>query len=226
LIEPETWFTLYSLAQLGAVHGRVTLTTRQLGDLMGVSQQTASRRVTYCAENGYISRTHTANGIGVELTERGHNELLQVFGGLETALAAAGNEILIRGRIVDGLGEGAYYVDAYSSRFKDALGFTPFSGTLNVRVADEESQRSVSRMRHTPPLVVTGFTSEGRTFGDVICYRVRVNDKIEGAVVIAQRTHHSQDTLEVIAPVNLKKKLGLGVDEALTLRVVPLHLVT
>jgi riboflavin kinase len=55
---------------------------------------------------------------------------------------------------------------------------------------------------------------------------VRVNDKIEGAVVIAQRTHHSQDTLEVIAPVNLKKKLGLGVDEALTLRVVPLHLVT
>jgi len=226
LIEPETWFTLYSLAQLGAVHGPVTFTTRQLGDFMGVSQQTASRRVAYCVEKGYISRTHTANGIGAELTEMGQNELLQVLGGLETALAPASDEILIRGRIVDGLGEGAYYVEAYSSRFKSALGFTPFSGTLNVKVADEESQRGVSRMKHTPPLVVTGFTREGRTFGDVICYRVRVNDKIEGAVVIAQRTHHSQDILEVIAPVNLRKKLGLGVDEALTLRVVPLHLVT
>jgi len=164
--------------------------------------------------------------MGVELTEQGRNELLQILGGLETALAQTGNEILIRGKVVDGLGEGAYYVDAYSSRFRSALGFAPFSGTLNVKVADEESQRAVSRMKHTPPLVVTGFTREGRTFGDVICYRVRVNDKIEGAVVIAQRTHHSQDILEVIAPVNLRKKLGLGVDEALVLRVVPLHLVT
>ncbi|RDE14743.1 MAG: riboflavin kinase [Candidatus Thorarchaeota archaeon] len=226
MIEPETWFTLYSLAQLGAIHERVTLTTRQLGNFMGVSQQTASRRVAHCAESGYISRTLTANGMGVELTEQGRNELLQILGGLETALAQTGNEILIRGKVVDGLGEGAYYVDAYSSRFRSALGFAPFSGTLNVKVADEESQRAVSRMKHTPPLVVTGFTREGRTFGDVICYRVRVNDKIEGAVVIAQRTHHSQDILEVIAPVNLRKKLGLGVDEALVLRVVPLHLVT
>ena len=174
----------------------------------------------------YLNRIHTANGITVQLTEKGRSELLQVFNALEIAMTPGANEIIIQGQIVDGLGEGAYYVEVYSSRFEDALGFNPFPGTLNVRITDEESRRAVSRLKDSPPLIVPGFGLEGRTFGDVICHRVRINDKIDGAVVIAQRTHHSQDILEVISPVNLRKKLGLGSNDTITLRAVPLHLAT
>lgn len=226
MIDPETWFTLYAVARMGAMHERRLLTTYKLGQLLGVSQQTASRRVTRCVDLGYLNRIHTANGITVQLTEKGQNELMHVFSGLEVAMTPTTGEIIIQGQVADGLGEGAYYVDVYGSRFKEALGFTPFPGTLNVRVTDEESRKAVGRIKDSPPLVVRGFNLEGRTFGDVICYRVKINEKVEGGIVIAQRTHHSQDILEVIAPVNLRKELSLGSNDTVVLRFVPLHMVT
>jgi riboflavin kinase len=60
----------------------------------------------------------------------------------------------------------------------------------------------------------------------VICYRVKINRKIEAAVVIAQRTHHSEEILEVVAPVNIREALGLQDDDKITLTVIPLHLAT
>lgn len=226
MIEPEDWFTIYALARKGAVQKKLSLTTTELGRLLGVSQQTASRRVLACVESGLLKRTHIAAGITVQLTEKGQKELLQVLTGLEMAFTPPEEELVIEGVVVAGLGEGAYYVDAYSQRFREALGFVPFPGTLNVKVVGEEAQKAVEQMKQTPPLVVTGFSSEGRTFGDVICYRVRINEKAEGAVVIAQRTHHSTDILEVISPANLRFVLKLEDQDPVTLKVVPLHMAT
>ncbi len=224
MITPETWFTLYVLAQEGAMQRGAVLTTRRVGELLGVSQQTASRRITYCLEEGYITRIHTANGMIVEVTDKGRKELRQVRSGLEMAFTPREDAIIIKGSIVHGLGEGAYYVDMYSSRFESALGFTPFSGTLNVKIREESSRQALNRLKQTPPLIVPGFTHEGRTFGDVVCYRVLVDEKVEGAIVIAQRTHHGQNILEVISPFNLRKRLKLKDDDLITLTLIPLHL--
>jgi riboflavin kinase len=226
VITPDVWFTLYVLAQEGAIHRKISLTTGELGHLLNISQQTASRRVALCVKQGYLTRIHTATGMHLQLTKLAQRELTDVFNGLEIAFAPPEEEILIRGNVVLGLGEGAYYVDLYSLRFREALGFTPFSGTLNVRVGDDESFKAIARMKHTPPLIVRGFSHEGRTFGDVICYRVKVNQKVEGAIVIAQRTHHGENVLEIIAPVNLRKILRLQNNDPVTLAVVPLHLAT
>ncbi len=223
MIDPDLWFTLYVLATRGAVQRPVPMTTNELGQLMSVSQQTASRRLARCAQEGLVIRTHTSSGMIVRISDRGLNELSDVFHGLEFALMHPEEETIIWGRLVTGLGEGAYYVEIYSSRFHQALGFRPFPGTLNVKVDDSESLRSVARMRQGPPLVVQGFAHEGRTFGDVLCYRVCVNDAINGAVVVAQRTHHSEDILEVIAPVNLREHLGLNDNSVIKLTLVPLH---
>jgi riboflavin kinase len=224
MITPETWFTLYVLAQEGAMQRGAVLTTRRVGELLNVSQQTASRRITYCLEEGYITRIHTANGMIVEITDKGRKELRRVRSGLEMAFTPREDEIIIEGSIVHGLGEGAYYVDMYSSRFETALGFAPFSGTLNVKIRDESSRQALNRMKQSPPLIVPGFTHEGRTFGDVVCYRVLVNQKVEGAIVIAQRTHHGQNILEVISPFNLRRRLKLKDDDSITLTLIPLHL--
>jgi riboflavin kinase len=223
MIAPDVWFTLYVLAKEGAVHKRAVLTTRRLGDLLGVSQQTASRRVTYCAEEGYVNRMHTANGMLIHLSKKGVKELKKVMTGLELAFVPFEEEIVIAGRVVHGLGQGAYYVDSYSPRFHDALGFDPFSGTLNVKIVDDDSRSAINRMKQTPPLIVPGFTHEGRTFGDVVCYRAKINQKIEGAVVIAQRTHHGQEILEIISEVNLRDKLKLKDNDLVTFTIVPLH---
>lgn len=226
MIQPETWFTLLSLAKHGALHEVVLLKTSDLGKNLGVSQQTASRRIAECVDSGYVIRAHTVNGMQLKITNQGRDELLRVFSTLEIAFAPPKDEIRIQGVIVDGIGEGAYYVEVYSDRFRKALGFEPYAGTLNVRVTGDEARKAINRMKHTPPQVVTGFTHEGRTFGDVICYRVKVNDKVEAAVVIAQRTHHSEDILEVIAPVNIRKKLKITDSDPVTLTVIPLHLAT
>ncbi|MFX0044691.1 MAG: DUF120 domain-containing protein [Candidatus Hermodarchaeota archaeon] len=223
MITPDIWFTLYVLAREGAAHGRTILTTRRLGEMLGISQQTASRRISVCVEEGYVARTHTVSGMVLQLTRKGIKELSQIMTDLELAFAPREEEIVIGGRVVHGLGEGAYYVDVYSSRFAEALGFTPFSGTLNVKIVDENSRNAISRMKQSPPLIVSGFTLEGRTFGDVVCYRVKVDHKVDGVVVIAQRTHHGQDILEVISPFDLRKKLNLKDDDYVTLSVVPLH---
>ncbi|TFF68632.1 CTP-dependent riboflavin kinase [Candidatus Thorarchaeota archaeon] len=223
---PEIWFTLYELAKRGAVHRHCEITTGELGNALDVSQQTASRRIRNSVEDGLVERVHTASGMMLKLTEQGKRELLNVLNDLEVSFAPPGDEIEIVGTAVSGIGEGAYYVDVYSERFKEALGFEPFSGTLNVKVSDEQSQTAVKRMKHSPPIIVPGFSREERTFGDVICYRVRINDAVEGAVVIAQRTHHSRDILEVIAPFNLREKLDIKDNERVKLTVVPLHLAT
>ncbi len=224
MINPETWFTLYALARRGALHDTVLLKTSELGKGLSVSQQTASRRISQGVDEGYLVRAHTVNGMQLKLTEKGREELLRVFSSLESAFAPPKDEITIQGVVVGGLGEGAYYVDLYRTRFKKALGFDPYSGTLNVRVTSDESRKAINRMKHSPPIIVTGFTKEGRTFGDVICYRVKVNGKIEATVVIAQRTHHSQDILEIIAPVNIRRSLKLKTDDEVALTVIPLHL--
>ena len=226
MIPPETWFTLYTLAKLGGLYKPITLTTRELGETLGISQQTASRRITDAFEMGYIDRSHTASGMLVQLSETGKAMLLQVRKELEIAFIQPEDEIVIKGTLVEGIGEGAYYVDAYADRFQKALGFKPFSGTLNVKIVTEESRIAVSRMKHSPPLIVSGFTDEGRTFGDVICYRTKVNDELEGAIVIAQRTHHSPNILEVISPHNIRQKLKVNNGDEIKLTLIPLHLAT
>jgi len=226
MITPDIWFTLYSLANKGAIHNRTVLTTSELGDLMNISQQTASRRIALCVEEGYLLRIHTADGMLLQITNTGRDELLRVYSNLEVAFIPIQDNIIIEGRLVTGIGEGAYYVDVYASKLRDALGFRPHLGTLNVKVTDDDSRRAIGRMKNTPPLVVTGFRHKGRTFGDVICYRVRVNNEIEAAVVLAQRTHHSEDILEVVAPVDIRKTLNIGDDSKITLTVIPLHMVT
>ncbi len=226
LIIPDIWFTLYSLANKGAIHGKTILTTRELGEILNVSQQTASRRIAQCVEKGFLSRVHTAEGMLLQITDKGREELLHILTNLEIAFTTPEDEIVIEGHVITGIGEGAYYVEVYSSKLQSALGFKPHLGTLNVKIVDEESRKAVNRMKNTTPLVLSGFSHKGRTFGDVICYRVKVNKKLEGAIVIAQRTHHSEEILEVVANVNIRDALKLNDNDKITLTIVPLHMAT
>lgn len=64
-------------------------------------------------------------------------------------------------------------------------------------------------MEHLPALEVNSFKTEDRAFGAAKVYPVLVNDEIEGAVVIADRTSHDRSVMEIVAPVNIRKRLAL-----------------
>lgn len=109
----------------------------------------------------------------------------------------------MRGKILSGLGQAQYFLtrEGYSRQFQACLGFVPFPGTLNVQL-DEPF------LAEQEAIKIEGFTEEGRTFGECKCYRIKLNG-IEAAVVRPERSRYPPDLIEVIAPVQLRRALGL-----------------
>ena len=81
------------------------------------------------------------------------------------------------------------------------LGFVPFPGTLNVLLEEPfpAEQQAIE---------IEGFQEEGHSFGECKCYRIKLNG-IEAAVVRPERSRYPADLVEVIAPVQLRRALGL-----------------
>lgn len=112
----------------------------------------------------------------------------------------------IRGVVISGSKEGSYFMSlkGYKDQFKEKLGFSPFPGTLNIGI-DEDEIFKVKKIHNYKLDTVHGF----KTFGDVKFVEVTINDEINGALIFPEKTHHPEDVIEVIAPVNLRNTLNL-----------------
>ncbi len=220
LIDPDLFYTLFTLAKLGAIKKTIKLSTRILGELMGVSQQTASRRLAVCAKQKLLTRVHTPKGQEIHITELGEKELMKYFTGLKYVFENPPHKYNMTGRVVRGLGEGAYYVKMYADRFKEKLGFEPYPGTLNVKIEKTAELNQLLAILQNNAIIIEGFEANNRTFGRVRCCIVSIEDKISGAIVSAERTHHTEDTTEIIAAVNLRETLGLKDGDLLRFTVI------
>ncbi|MDP2841884.1 MAG: DUF120 domain-containing protein, partial [Candidatus Methanoperedens sp.] len=90
-------------------------------------------------------------------------------------------------------------------QFIEKLGFTPYPGTLNVKL---DTPSVDIRKGISADLEISGFTKDNRTFGRGSCFNIMIMD-IKGAVIVPERTHYPEDIIEIIAPVNLRKYLKL-----------------
>lgn len=204
---------LILLSRRGAIGERVKITMRELANEMGVSPQSVLRLIEEMEEEGLVERSVEGKKTYVEITPEG----LAFLEDLCEAISGVLYNGVIIGEVISGIGEGAYYVRQYSHLIKEYLGFEPYPGTLNVRVL---FPRTVfDALCNVRPVILPGFVKEGRTFGDVKAYRVRIGD-VEGAIVIPSRTVHPPKIAEIIAPVYLRKELGLEDGSKITIRVV------
>jgi riboflavin kinase len=130
---------------------------------------------------------------------------------LKHAFEGVPSLLRFNGRLVTGLGEGAYYVrlPEYRRQFIEALGFDPYPGTLNIQLSPKDRNVQQTLESTSQPIIVKGFTSHGRTFGDVKCFPATINDAIHGAVILIHRTHHDDRIIELIAPDDLRTQLRL-----------------
>jgi len=204
---------LVSLARKGAVGKKVRVTVRELAEELGVSPQTVLRLLNEMEEEDLIEKSVEGKRTLVEVTPEGANFLRALCDEISEALSTG----VIVGEVVSGLGEGAYYVKQYSPLIQEYLGFEPYPGTLNVRVLFPKTV--FDALCNVRPVIIPGFTKGGRTFGDVKAYRVRI-DGVEGAVVVPSRTVHPPKIAEIIAPVNLREKLGLRDGDRVRIEVV------
>jgi len=216
----HAWFTLLTLARLGAVNTNIHTSTTRLAELLGVSQQTTSRRLQELEKRGWIRRTLIERGQIIRITPQGIAQLKEVYAMLEMVFTKK-DSITLHGRVFTGLGEGAYYVslDGYLKQFRAKLGFAPFPGTLNIQLLTDVDVHELQLLKATIGIEIHGFESGGRTFGPVTCYPASIDNRADVAIILIQRTHHKENVVEVIAPINLREHLNLKDGDLVTLRV-------
>ncbi len=219
-IDPNLWFTLLHLAKLGALRKGVFINTFELAKELRTSQQTASRRVVELEARGYIKRSVGRRGQTIVITEKGAQQLMAVYTTLHASLSEALRSVVISGEVFTGLGEGAYYVslDGYRTQIIEKLGFDPYPGTLNLKLTDPSDLYFREVLSHRAGILIKGFSDEKRTYGSVKAFKAKMHG-IDAAVLLIERTHYGRDTLEVIAPVNLRQALNLRDGDRVSLEV-------
>ncbi len=194
---------LFFLLKKGGGRRKIDITTAELGRATRMSQQNASRRLRMLAGEGLIERKD-----GIIITPAGMKMIIEEYESLKKAIE--GDKIIFNGRIVDGLGKGRYYlsIPAYRAEIKQKLGFIPYPGTLNLKL-DKRSIGAKGELLKQEPIIINGFKTKKRTYGDLFAYPCRIDRKgLEGAVVIPLRSNHPQDIIEIVANVNLREALG------------------
>ena len=199
--------TLKQIALRGGCCNPVILSSCELGRMLGISQQSASKRILELLKAGTISRelgvrkqVLRLTQLGIEIIKKEHVSYLRIF--------EIGDRLTIRGTVVTGFGEGQYYLNhrEYRSQFEQKLRISPFEGTLNLKVSGKELGKLES-IKAMEGVVVKGFRKGGRTFGDVKCLLCKIRN-IDCAVVFPTRSHYD-DVVEIISKCHLRRTLGL-----------------
>ena len=114
--------------------------------------------------------------------------------------------ICLKGKVFSGKGEGAEFLNLpwVRKQIKEKLGFTPYAGTLNVKLhKDSINLRKVLTSARGIKILPQPRYCRGKLFkaclmGTVVC-----------AVVVPEVSGYPEDVIEVVASVNLREKLQL-----------------
>ncbi|MCX6772508.1 MAG: CTP-dependent riboflavin kinase [Candidatus Micrarchaeota archaeon] len=178
------------------------ITTGEIAEHIGVSQQTASRKLISLEKGGQIERT----GGKIYLTGKAISEVRKLV--KEVLDSLEGTSMVFDGSVVKGLGEGAYYLcqDEYTSQFKKRLGFKPFCGTLNILINAEDIEKRIM-LRQQKAIEIPGFKKGNRTFGKLAVYKCVIKGT-PAALVFPERSQHGLQVLEIVSPLQLRKKFN------------------
>jgi len=117
---------------------------------------------------------------------------------------------LVKGRVFSGIGKGRYYVghEEYQKRFRKALGYAPYPGTLNLKIEDRGSVEALRQIRSSGGIAIEGFNVDGESFSRLNC----VEGEMRGrriTLLFIDVTHYNDSVAELISPAHLRRELGL-----------------
>jgi len=113
--------------------------------------------------------------------------------------------LLLEGEVFSGKGEGTEFIKLpwVRKQIKEKLGFTPYLGTLNIRLT-ERSVILKNLLKNAQGIEIT--PAEG--FHRGVCFKAYLMG-LECAVVIPEVQDYPENTLEVVAPTKLREQLKL-----------------
>ena len=123
----------------------------------------------------------------------------------------------LTGVVISGLGQGAHFMSLGWVRdgVRGLVGFTPFPGTLNVRL-DAGTVGIWRRIKDGGAVALAPPPPE--TCGARL-FPVLLAPDVEAAVIVPDVTRYDEGLLELIAAVDLRSCLGLRDGDRVTLRV-------
>lgn len=123
---------------------------------------------------------------------------------------------IVVGRVILGEKKAAGFLglEWVQRQIREKTGFEPYVGTLNLHIEGPvvvEHKRYVDSHRGIRIEPVDGSYRPG------VLHRVRINETLEGAVVVPQVQGYPTDKIEIIAPVNLRETLSLRDGDEVTI---------
>jgi riboflavin kinase, archaea type len=127
------------------------------------------------------------------------------------------SQILLKGEVVSGRGEGRYFtcLDWVREQVVASFGFEPIAGTFNVKVVAEQKPL-LETLKRTIGIEIV---PPNQSFCLALSFPVRVG-AVRGAAVIPLVEDYPQDILEIIAAVNVRDALRLKDNDPVEVRVV------
>jgi len=213
--------TLTQLISKGARYNFVSITTTSLGKSIKKSQQSASKHLLELEKDGFIERMNSGRTSSVRITSRGYSELIKLSSILKSSLDSFPSFVELKGILVSGMGEGAYYMSlkGYTKQFKSKINYIPFPGTLNVKLQKKEHIEASQQFRSLNGIIIKGFFDGKRTYGWVKCFKSKLNNSINCELIVLERTHHDNSIIELISKANLRKTAKLKDGSKLTIRI-------
>ncbi|MCV0373715.1 MAG: DUF120 domain-containing protein [Nitrosarchaeum sp.] len=213
--------TLTHLLSKGAKHNFVTVTTASLGKSIRKSQQAASKHLLELENNQFIERIINGRNISVKITPKGFSEMVKLSTVLQKSLDSSPAHVELKGTLVSGMGEGAYYMSlrGYTNQFKSKIGYIPFPGTLNVRLDKKMHQEAIKQFESLDGILIKSFSDGKRTYGWVKCFPAKLNQSINCQLIILERTHHDDSIIELISKVCIRKSGRLKDGSKVTIKI-------
>jgi len=213
--------TLTYLLSKGAKHNFVTTTTSSLGKSIKKSQQAASKHLLELENSNFIERIISGRKISVKITPKGYSEMVKLSQALQKSLTSSSSNVLLKGTLVSGMGEGAYYMSlkGYTKQFKSKIGYVPFPGTFNVKLGKKEYTEAIRQFEGMEGIHIDGYSDGKRTYGWVKCFKAKLNSSFDCELIRLERTHHDTSTIELIAKNNLRKTAKLSDGSKITITI-------
>ena len=210
------------IALQGGTRHPIHISSTNLSQNLGVSQQSASRYLIELVDRGYLERRLAQGGQVITVLKKGIYVLRKEFSEYNLIFGTE-KEIEMKGALETGLGEGGYYISkkGYMSQFQKKLDWKPYEGTFNLRLNDDEVPK-IEAMKAAEGILIEGFEQEGRTFGKAWVFKCSLKNgkKIvnDCAIISPKRTHYRR-VVEVISPIFLRDKLNAKDGDIFTIKV-------
>jgi riboflavin kinase len=199
--------TLSYLLSNGAKYNYVSITTSSLGKSIKKSQQSASKHLLELEQNQFIERIINGRNISVKITSKGYSEMVKLSSILQKSLDSSPSHVELKGTLVSGMGEGAYYMGlkGYTKQFESKIGYVPYPGTLNVKLDQKIHQEAIKQFETLNGVKIKSFSDGKRTYGWVKCFSAKLNNSANCELIILERTHHDDSIIELISKTSLRK---------------------